>query len=155
MKSTFAQIFLRSFCKCNPNLCKSARGRIERTSERETGEDEEEEKKAQLRGWWRNATLSTGWVGSPGFLQGQINKGGSNFILFYFIYLAPKFRPVLAGYRVLTRLLEWVVVLIPYRSSFGTVINPVAKNLLTHYWVPTRLSSPLLIIHRSIMGFFG
>lgn len=37
MKSTFAQIFLRSFCKCSPNLCKSARGRIERASERAGG----------------------------------------------------------------------------------------------------------------------
>jgi hypothetical protein len=34
------------------------------------------------------------------------------FILFYWV---PKFKPVLAGYWVLTRLLEWVVI-ITYRS---------------------------------------
>lgn len=34
MKSTLAQIFLRSFCKCSPNVCKSARAGKDRASGR-------------------------------------------------------------------------------------------------------------------------
>jgi hypothetical protein len=85
MKSTFAQIFLRSLCKCSPNLCKSARGRIGRACDRATGEDdEEEEKKKPSCVGDLMPPSAPGGSGSPGFSSGS-DKQKEAAILFYFI----------------------------------------------------------------------